>query len=301
MFFRFISILFLGLLILTYAYPAFAHSPYLIKHATVQDQEGNTYIIETRNGDGIFFVDPYVMQVRDRHGRVVAFHKAASLPVYCTSIDYCWALGGYPKKFDFVEIIKKSKELEQKNEPVEDMKLEKFQKYLSDQENKRFSGGSIIYPEYEKNTENFGIKQENLLLAIFLKPLAVIASVLLVPRLYIPSILFPFASAAFVYIRQRPIHRKFTGVIYGVIWLLYGCAILISLGAVSVTFILWPVVNGMYFSEYSIFAHFVLALGMNFALKKLTGRVKVHTSSNTPEISQAFLSQRRPSLFSPPD
>lgn len=89
---------------------ALAHRPYLKKQAVIYDNQGQQYIIETWNGDGIFFVDPYVVQMRDQRGYIVA-RGGWSLIFLCPSLEYCWSLGLFPIKFNSDEINQNRKSI----------------------------------------------------------------------------------------------------------------------------------------------------------------------------------------------
>ena len=86
-----ITLIFL-ILVLQGITSAEAHSPHAIKVNTIKDPNGNPLIVEKLYGDGIFGPDPTRLQIRNRHGVVIARSTTdSSIFAFCPELQFCWA------------------------------------------------------------------------------------------------------------------------------------------------------------------------------------------------------------------
>jgi len=99
------------------------------------------------------------------------------------SLEWCWVLGGYPKRFDIDAIREKSKAYEQSGLPfaqdIEEYDKEGFLEYLNNPDQKKYSGwwmgeprmwwmGDISTSLFHGPTEELGVYYEAFYLFPFL-------------------------------------------------------------------------------------------------------------------------------------
>lgn len=74
------------------AVPVFAHKPYGHLQKDLRSPQGERLVLEKVFGDGLFGPDPSSLQLRNRHGAVIAYTPAnIFVGVFCPSLDACWA------------------------------------------------------------------------------------------------------------------------------------------------------------------------------------------------------------------
>ncbi|PCI56076.1 MAG: hypothetical protein COB36_04600 [Alphaproteobacteria bacterium] len=255
---------------------AYAHPPYLVKQKVIYDNENRPYILETWNGDGIFVADPYITQIRDSRGFVVA--RGGRLPYLCFSLEKCWALGGFPTQYDAESIKEKSLALSHKGTPFmlsDEGSHEAFIDYLMDDKTLNFRSYWLEYPETVKNTRGIeyfeGRKSLSLsvILLIFIKPFIYLYSNLFA---YIPAFISPFFLRLFPLIK-RPLLGKAKGRIKYFLSRLTFVVMYILLLCISVVLLsFWPLVFGLYSQSFSLFTFFLVAVFIEwrfFRKKKL--------------------------------
>ena len=142
------------------AFPARAHSPYLIKEKIIKDSYGNAFILEKAYGDGIFSADPASLQLRNPFGVVLAYSPTSQhVASFCPSLYFCWAFlynsgsifaAGYKLNPSIIDWNAIPEKLDLKKE-----EKEAFEKYLADPKYKSSRNYGSGYPEDRKDYKGF--------------------------------------------------------------------------------------------------------------------------------------------------
>ncbi len=133
----------------TFAFSARLDLATLTKLATLHDEDGKIYVLERIEEKSTAAMRPYLMQVRDQNGFVVARTIGAG-PFFCPSLDWCWNLSYYPKRFNagFIRYKSISHEIAKDKLGYTIPKNERsaFFDYLSNPETTEFTSKNNLYP-----------------------------------------------------------------------------------------------------------------------------------------------------------
>lgn len=130
------------------------------KLSTLRDKDGRVYILERLETS--FLTHPYFTQIRNDKGFVVA-RVLGGKPFFCPSLDWCWVLSYYPRRFDAEAIRNSYKFYEKLNSRFEggekkwhdtSFKQDEFLDYLNKLEYTKFESSKLLYPRHIEGSDN---------------------------------------------------------------------------------------------------------------------------------------------------
>ena len=184
---------------LTYSDMAHAHRPYLNKEGYISYQNQHNIIKERLYGDGIFFKDPSVFQLRNEHGAVLARSPVDEhTAVFCPSLELCYIFPYHSLnlftdgwKLDKDAVIKK---LNQSNAyQFQDSKEEtSFKEYINNEDVTSARSVAFGYPEMG-DQKSIAFTRIPLWLTILISPLFIVlnSGTLLTGLLLLTFLIFP--------------------------------------------------------------------------------------------------------------
>lgn len=228
---------------ITYVSTAYAHRPYLKKDGYIT-YNSHSIIRERLYGDGIIAADPFVFQLRNKHGAVLARSPVTDrAATFCPSLELCYvfpyftlSVFSYGWKLDTKTALQSlDKPNSYKFDRAEEQ--ESFNSYMNNHDVKDARSYMFGYPEI-RHSEPLAF--EPILLTMFFSPLLILidTGILLLLIVILTFFVFIFYWLIFRWKKPTsPIGKVTAGVLGTVILLgyLFGYVVILFLGILSLS------------------------------------------------------------------